>query len=95
MLEQLDINEIQPEDFVKVAVGNEKLWFQVKDFIENNAYLCRLVSEPVTGVIFDGLCTIDKDWIIDAVRGHKRELKLVIDNTNHKPQKTETERSGG
>jgi hypothetical protein len=73
--------DLRQGDFVKVRVGNERLWFEVLHSAESqgmrNAVVCRLASAPAEGVVFDGRVTIDRDWITDTARQHKPTLKVV------------------
>lgn len=67
-------------DFVKVRVGNERLWFKVLAHVDSpsNAIMCILQSEPVSPLIFDGRVTIDRDWIIETQCAPRApSLKLV------------------
>lgn len=71
-------DNLKPGDFVKVRVGNEGLWFEMLDRVENNALVARLANNPVTGIVFDGRCTIDRDWIVDTASKRVRpDLKVV------------------
>lgn len=51
---------------VKARVGNEGLWFVVIRRVENNAVVCRMISDSITGVVFDGECTLDRNWICEV-----------------------------
>jgi hypothetical protein len=62
----IDHDAIATGWWVQARVGNERLWFEVIGRVENNAFLCRLASHSVTGVTFDGRCTLDRDWIMQA-----------------------------
>ena len=74
----MEFEELRQGDYVKARVGNERLWFQVLSHVgvPSNAVICRLASAPETGIVFDGRCTIDRDWIIETSRA-RSALKLV------------------
>lgn len=58
-------------DMVQARVGNERLWFQVDQPVADtviNAVVCRLHSTPISGIVFDGQVTLDREWIIDVYR---------------------------
>ena len=55
--------EVRPGHYVKARVGNESLWFVVIGLIENNAVRCRMASDSITGIVFEGECTLDRNWI--------------------------------
>ena len=66
-----DVDKIDLGDFVKVAVGGERLWFRVLHTFGNGPRLLGVVaeldSEPVNlWTTFDGKVTLDRDWIIEV-----------------------------
>lgn len=85
MSEPIQITEwddVAQGDFVKVRVGNERVWFQVLARSETegqcNSLICRLDTSPAeAGIVFDGRVTIDRDWVTEAVRKAPPHLKLV------------------
>lgn len=77
--EQIPFEALQHGDYVKARVGNERLWFEVLSHTgegTQNAIICRMVSISQEGVVFDGRCTLDRDWIIDTSRA-KPKLTIV------------------
>ena len=75
-------DELKQGDFVKVRVGNERIWFAVLSHIcqrldgAYNAVLCSLASDPVE-CVFDARVTIDRDWILESARQTPPELKVI------------------
>ncbi len=72
--------ELAQGDFVKVRVGNERIWFEVLTMLASdgvcNAVICRLANIPQE-CVFDGRVTIDREWIIDTNRKSKPNLRVV------------------
>lgn len=77
--ELIEFDDLRQGDFVKVRIGNERLWFNVLSFVDNpaNAVLCTLVSSSICGARFDGRVTLDRSQIIDAARDKKPNLRIV------------------
>lgn len=76
----MEFEELRQGDFVKARVGNERLWFTVLALVPN-AVVCTLASQPVGEVYFDGRCTLDKAWVMDAARkAAPPNLQLISSN---------------